>query len=201
MSYTPSAQQRARAMMWTQWCWGSCLRCWRSSVDISYLYSAGMNSLDKVCFHGGIRQQMTKIRGHTCDPSTGEAEPGWMGTQGQLGLYVETLSQTRTKKGNFFPFLSHPLLSLPLFHVTNVPWTHGTFKSLCPSPTTPYIQKSGLCLYIVLQHNVRESWFQSYESLWHRDTVHPVMGTSSSLGQNWKKWKNSHGHSLCHHWE
>lgn len=110
MSYTPSAQQRARAVMWTQWRWGSCLRCWRSSVDINYSYSAGMKSLDKVCFPGGIRQQMTKIRGHTCDPSTGEAEPGWMGIQGQ---YVETLFQTRTKKETSFLSFPFPFLPLP----------------------------------------------------------------------------------------
>lgn len=54
-SCTPSLPRTASALLWTRWFWELCPRCWRGSVDISYLYLAGMNFLDKVCVNWGVK--------------------------------------------------------------------------------------------------------------------------------------------------
>lgn len=123
------------------------------------------------------------------------------GKQGQLGLYVETLSQTRTEKETSFlsfPIPSSPYLSFKLqMSLEHMGLSKVYVQSLLVLLPLIFRSQVFALLGIVLQQNVRESWFQSYESLWHRDAVRSVMGTSSTLGQN--NWKNSHGYSLCCH--
>lgn len=167
-SYTPSAQEKVRAMMWKHWCWRSCLRCWRSSVDISYLYLAGMNSLVKVCFNWGIGQQMKKKKKIRGPCLWSQHRGGWArinGNTGPVGAVCRNPISNKTKKGNVpSPFLSNPLLSLPLFYVTNVPRHMGLSKVypqrlLVPLPLI-FRSYSIATLGLSLQHSVRESWFQ-----------------------------------------
>lgn len=117
MSYTPSTQEKARDMMWTHWCWRSCPRCWRNSVDISYSYLAGMNSLDKVCSNwafyttnGKGKKRKQKRRTRPAIWALGMLNQGeWKYTASWACTYRPYLKQTTTKREN----LSPPLLSLP----------------------------------------------------------------------------------------